>query len=251
MSKSRNTACRASFTLRGSSIERGLNAVRIVKGRVRISGSDDGSWATSPSSDARGGPVCAFPTHIPPRPGGPAAAIARGTRALEIAGRRGDLRLRIVATTYLEQAHYYRGEYTRVIELARDNLAALRPEWSHEFFGGSQPPAVNDRFRLIASLAPLGRFAEAAGHEAEAIRLAEETRHAYTVAVAYHAAATLHSIRGDWATARAPSEMAAEAAQAGGDRPRREAKPQDDASFLCAQDRRRAEQGDGPMPFSS
>ena len=151
--------------------------------------------------EARRGQVCAFLTNIHSRLDDPAAAIASGTRALEIAGRRGDLRLRIVATTYLEQAHYYRGEYARVIELARDNLAALRPEWSHEFFGGSQPPAVNDRFRLIASLAHLGRFAEAAGHEAEAIRLAEETRHAYTVAVAYHAAATRRTIQGDWATA--------------------------------------------------
>jgi hypothetical protein len=56
MSRSRSTECRASFTLRGKSIERGLNAVRIVKGRVRISGSDEGSCTTSPSSDARSGP---------------------------------------------------------------------------------------------------------------------------------------------------------------------------------------------------
>ena len=48
-----------------------------------------------------------------------------GTRALEIAGRLGDLRLRILTTTYLGQAHYYRGEYERVVELATDNLAAL------------------------------------------------------------------------------------------------------------------------------
>ena len=48
-----------------------------------------------------------------------------GTRALEIAGRLGDLRLRILTTTYLEQAHYHRGEYERVVELATDNLAAL------------------------------------------------------------------------------------------------------------------------------
>jgi hypothetical protein len=36
----------------------------------------------------------------------------------------------------------------------------------------------------------------------ENIRLAEATRHPYTVAVAYHAEETLHLIKGDWARAR-------------------------------------------------
>jgi hypothetical protein len=53
-------------------------------------------------------------------------ALVTGTRALEIAGRLGDLRLRILATTYLEQAHFYRGEYERVVELATDPRRAAR-----------------------------------------------------------------------------------------------------------------------------
>jgi len=133
----------------------------------------------------------------------PDEALVSGRRALEIAGRLGDLRLRILATTYLAQAHYYRGEYARVVELATDNLAALPLDWVYEFFGSSQPPSVNDRFRLLGSLAHLGRFAEAAVHEADAIRLAGSTRHAYTVGLAYHAAGTLHLVKGDWATAHA------------------------------------------------
>ena len=60
-------------------------------------------------------------------------ALVTGTRALEIAGRLGDLRLRILTTTYLEQAHYYRGEYERVVELATDNLAALPADWVYEY----------------------------------------------------------------------------------------------------------------------
>ena len=43
------------------------------------------------------------------------------------------------------------------------------------------PPSVFDRSWLVMSLAQLGRFAEAAEYEAEAIRLAEPTQHAYTV----------------------------------------------------------------------
>ena len=36
-------------------------------------------------------------------------ALVTGTRALEIAGRLEDLRLRILTTIYLEQAHFYPG----------------------------------------------------------------------------------------------------------------------------------------------
>ena len=155
------------------------------------------------NDDHRRGRVGAFMTNIHSRLDEPDEALVSGRRALEIAGRLGDLSLRILATTYLAQAYYYRGEYTRVVELATDNLAALPLDWVYEFFGSSQPPSVNDRFRLLVSLAHLGRFAEAAVHEADAIRLAGPTRHAYTVGLAYHAAGTLHLVKGDWATAHA------------------------------------------------
>jgi tetratricopeptide (TPR) repeat protein len=52
------------------------------------------------------------------------------------------------------------------------------------------------------SLAELGRFAQAAEYEAEAINLAESTHHAYTIHQAYRAAGTLHLLKGDWAKAR-------------------------------------------------
>ena len=52
------------------------------------------------------------------------------------------------------------------------------------------------------SLAELGRFAEAAQYEAEALRLAEPTHHAYTVGWAHSAAGRLHLLKGDWAKAR-------------------------------------------------
>jgi tetratricopeptide (TPR) repeat protein len=153
------------------------------------------------NDDGRRGRVCAFVSNIHSRLDEPDEALASGMRAVEIAARVGDLRLHILATTYLAQAHYYRGEYARVVELTTANLAALPPDWVYEFLGGSQPPAINDRFRLLVSLAHLGRFAEAAEHEAEAIRLAEPTHHAYTVGMAHHAAGTLYLLKGDWAKA--------------------------------------------------
>ena len=129
--------------------------------------------------------------------------LATGTRALEIARRLGDVRLRIFTTTCLEQVHYWRGEYERAVELATDNLAALPTDCVHEHFGCTTPPSVFDRLLLVMSLTQLGRFAEAAPHEAEAIRLAELMhQHANTVGGAYSGAGMLHLFKGDWPEAR-------------------------------------------------
>ena len=89
-----------------------------------------------------------------------------------------------------------------MVELATDNLAALPADWVYEYFGIAAPASVYDRSWLVMSLAELGRFAEAAEYEAEAIRLAEPTQHAFTVGLAHCAAGTLHLLKGDWAKAR-------------------------------------------------
>jgi class 3 adenylate cyclase/tetratricopeptide (TPR) repeat protein len=151
--------------------------------------------------DRRLGEVCAFMTTVQSTLGELDEALATGARALHIAGRLGDLRLRIVATSHLEQAWCYRGEYDHVVGLALDNLAALPTDWAHEYFGMAAPPSVAARAWLIMSLAELGRFAEAARYEAEAIRLAESTQHAYTIGWANFGASMLHLVKGDWTTA--------------------------------------------------
>ena len=154
------------------------------------------------NDDRRRGRVCVFVSSVHSMLGELDEALVTGTRALEIAGRLGDLRLRILATSCLEYVHYYRGEYGRVVELVSDNLAALPPDWVHEYLGSSAPASVYDRCWLVMSLAQLGRFAQAAEHEAEALRLAEPTHHAYTIGFAHLAAGTLHPLKGDWANAR-------------------------------------------------
>jgi tetratricopeptide (TPR) repeat protein len=142
-------------------------------------------------------------------------AVAIGTRALEMAGRLGDLRLRILTTSYLEQAQYYRGEYQRVVELATDALAVLPADWIYEHFGMVAPASVYARSWLVISLAELGTFGEAAEHAAEAISLAEPTHHAYTIGLAHRAAGTLHLLEGDWATARSLLEHGVAVLRAG------------------------------------
>src|SRR6516162_1864807 len=148
------------------------------------------------------GQVCGFMTTVQATLNELDEALLTGARALDIAQRLGDLRLRILTTSYLEQAYYYRGEYERVIEFATDNLAALPAGWVHEYFGMAVPASVFGRAWLIMSLAELGRFAEAAKYEAEAIRLAEPTEHAFTIGWAHFAASMLHVLKGDWAKAR-------------------------------------------------
>ena len=102
-----------------------------------------------------------------------------------------------------------------MVELATDNLAALPADRVYEYFGLTAPPSVYDRYWLVMSLAQLGRFAEAAEQEAAALRLAEATHHAYTVAQAHLAEATLRLLKGDWANARSPIEHGVAAIRTG------------------------------------
>ena len=78
----------------------------------------------------------------------------------------------------------------------------LPADWVHEYFGMAVPASIFGRAWLIMSLAELGRFAEAAKYEAEAIQLAKPTEHAHTIGFAQFAASMLHLLKGDWAEAR-------------------------------------------------
>ncbi len=158
------------------------------------------------NDDRQRGRVYALMTNIHALLGEVDEARASGTRALTMARLLGDLELLILATTYLGQAHYHSGEYERVLELATDALAAVPADRVHECFGLPGPASVVNRGFLVLSLAQLGRFAEAAEHAAEAIRLAEPTHHAFTIGRAYSSAVTLHLLKGDWAKARSLTE---------------------------------------------
>ena len=158
------------------------------------------------NDDRRRGRVAAFMTVAHSVLGQLDEALATGTRALEIARRLGDVRLRILATDILEQIHDHRGEYERVVELATDNLARLPPDLVNDLLGRFAPPSIYDRVALVRSLAELGRFGEAAAYADEAIRLAERTQRAYAVGLAHWTAGTLHLAKGDWAKARSGIE---------------------------------------------
>src|SRR5215475_2849157 len=72
--------------------------------------------------DKRRGLVCVFMTTVRSTLDELDEAIETGNRALEIARRLGDLKLRILATSCLEQAYCYRGDYQHVIDVATDSV---------------------------------------------------------------------------------------------------------------------------------
>jgi tetratricopeptide (TPR) repeat protein len=154
------------------------------------------------NDDRMRGRVCVLMTITHSQLGELDEALASGTRAVEISRRLGDLRLRISATSYLGWAHYLRGEYEQMVDLATDNISALPADWVNEHLGMAASPSVYDRCWLVLSLAQLGRFARASEYEAEAIRLAEPMHHAFTIGLAYYAASTFRLLKGDWAKAR-------------------------------------------------
>src|SRR5262249_41312479 len=119
---------------------------------------------------------------------------------LQIAESFRDLTLRIKAQSNLAFTYYCQGEYERAIQLGTDSLARLPGDWDRDSFGHA-PASVWNRGLLILSLSELGRFAEAARYDTEAIRLAESTQNAYTVGFAYNAAAMLCVFMGDWTKA--------------------------------------------------
>ncbi len=162
--------------------------------------------ATELRDDRRRGLVCAFMVTVQATLDQLDEALATGRRALEIAERVDDMKIRVLATSHLEQAHCYRGEYAHVVKLALDALATLPPEWNNEYFGMSVPASVFNRAWLIMSLAEMGRFAEAAKYETEAIRIAEPTEHAFTIGWVHFAASMPPLLKGDWIKARSRVE---------------------------------------------
>ena len=168
------------------------------------------------SDDRRRALACAFLTNVHSWLGELDEALAFGSRALEIARTLADVEVQFLATTYLAQAHYHRGEYERAVHLASHNLAAVPAHRAHDYFVGVDAPAsVYDRVWLVLGLGHLGRFAEAVEQEAEMSRLAESAQYAFPLCSAYYGASALHLLKGDWAKARLAIERWIEAARKG------------------------------------
>ena len=181
-------------------LDLGKMLVRLGEPRPRLENTREAEiLAERLNDDRRRGQACTARINAHSLLGEVDEALATGTRALAIAERLADLRLGIWATIYLAQAHWYRGDFERAVEMATDSLAAMPSDWPDEPFG--IPLSLFIRQWLVQSLGDLGRFSEAARHEAELLRLAGPTQHASTIGEAYNVAGVLHLRKGDWATA--------------------------------------------------
>jgi len=168
------------------------------------------------NDDRRRGLTCAIMTNNLGVLGELDEALLTGGRALEIARRLGDLRLRICAVSYLVQTYGLRGDYAQAVELATDNLAALPVEWAAEHFGNAVAASIFDRAQVAASLAQLGRFTDAERYAAEAMRLAEPTHHAWTIGLTHWYAFQVPFLKGEWTKASSVIDHGIVALRAGG-----------------------------------
>src|SRR5262245_2918326 len=165
--------------------------------------------------DRQRGRVCAYMANVHSALGAPDEACVVAARALEIARAIGDAELRILSTTYRGQALYQGGDYEQVVAHATQDIATFPADLVNEFLGSAALPLVEMHVRLALSLAHLGRFAEAARYEADAIRLAEPTHRAFSVGQAYFYAGTLRLLRADWAKAHSLIEQGIAALRTG------------------------------------
>ena len=151
------------------------------------------------NDERRLGRVCAKMTSSNCQRGELDEAFIKGTRALTIAERIGDSTLRNLVVTNLAMLHYYRSEFERVVELAATDSGSISDD---PRYASRLPGPISVHCWRIRSLAELGRFAEAASHTREMLRLAEPTSGAYVVGMAHLTAGWRLLAKGDWILAR-------------------------------------------------
>jgi class 3 adenylate cyclase/tetratricopeptide (TPR) repeat protein len=125
-------------------------------------------------------------------------AIEMGQRALSIAAEVGDISLHFATHLFLGLVSYALGDYRRAIEFLTPVVEALQGDLIHERFGQPAVPSVLARTWLVWSHAQLGEFDHGIGTGREALRIAEETGHPYSLVVALQGLGLLYLTKGDF-----------------------------------------------------
>ena len=107
-----------------------------------------------------------------------------GQTALTIGEAWADFRLAVAASFYLGMISNYLGEYQGAEDFYHMGLRALGGDRSRERCGLTGFPAVMVRARLAQTLAMRGEFQQGMVHGQEAIRIAEELDHPYSLIMA-------------------------------------------------------------------
>jgi class 3 adenylate cyclase/tetratricopeptide (TPR) repeat protein len=135
-------------------------------------------------------------------------AQAFGERAGVIAGTVGDRSLQAVANYYNGAACFASTDYRKAEGFLRKAVHSFEGDLGRERFGLAGYPAVMSRWLLASSLAERGEFDEGLIHAQEAMRIAEEVGHPYSLILASWGLALLYSLRGDFSHAGAQLERA-------------------------------------------
>ena len=123
-------------------------------------------------------------------------AIDSGTRGLQL--NKDDLELNTVTHYYLGQAYHHVGEYKRSIEMLNQALHAVRDErFKYERFGTANVISVICRCWLVQCFAQLGCFTDGITAAEAAMKIAEETKHAYSLAYSHLSLGFLLLVKGD------------------------------------------------------
>jgi hypothetical protein len=177
----------------------GLRSVLVNLGETRRSSErlqEAGVFADKLNDDRRRAHVWALSAGDGALRGHLDGGIAAGWRALAISERVGDGALGLMARGSLCQAHYYRGDYSQVVELAVPALSAAAQ--MPVYHSASIPNSVFIRCWILRSLAELGEFAKWPPHAHKIIELAEMTRSHYPVGMAQVSAGWSLLAKGDW-----------------------------------------------------
>ncbi len=138
------------------------------------------------------------------------AALQAGLRALAIGESQADVAIQVVANNYLGQLYVARGECRDAVRYCEAALALIPEGMAQERFGQVGIQSSHVRTVLARALGVLGRFEEAFGRLREAMHIAEEVGHVFSLLYPLFGLGTLKLDQGDFAGAVAPLERGLE-----------------------------------------
>jgi class 3 adenylate cyclase/tetratricopeptide (TPR) repeat protein len=124
-------------------------------------------------------------------------AIDAGERAMTIAAELNDLPLRLVASCHLGPALTARGDHRRASQILAASVEPLHGDLAADPMGTTGILGVFTRVYLVCSLAELGEFGRAARFAEEAVEIAQDAHHVYSLAFSYYGKGTVLALQGE------------------------------------------------------
>ena len=146
--------------------------------------------------------------------GDPDRTLEMGQRVLALATGLNDGSLQIQAEFSLGLLAQTMGDYRQGADRLSWVVEALQGDWLYQRAAGSALTSVFSRERLAWCLAELGEFTEATARGEEAVRIASEVDHRYSLVLAYRSLGLVSLRRGDVRQAIPPLERAVELCRA-------------------------------------